>query len=247
VNTGGRTRTWRIGELAAAAQVSVRTLRHYDAIGLLRPATRTETGYRVYDQADLARLYRILGLRSLGLPLDEIGGLLDAGVPLTDVLRRQLDAVERRMTADAVLRQRLSGLLEACTGDGAPSIDDLTDTMEAMAMTDRHYTPEQQETLARRRNELGADGMRAAEQAWAQLIAEAEVERSAGTDPADPRMQAIAGRWRRLIEHFTGGDPGIHASLGRVYRERAAEQASRGAVSGDLMEYVGKALAVSGR
>jgi MerR family transcriptional regulator, thiopeptide resistance regulator len=247
MDTGARTRAWRIGELAAAAHVSVRTLRHYDAIGLLRPAARTETGYRVYDQAGLARLYRILGLRSLGLALDEIGGLLDAGVALTDVLRRQLDAVERRMTADAVLRQRLSGLLDACTDDGAPSIDALTGTMEAMAMTDRYYTPEQQETLARRRNELGAGGMRAAEQAWAQLIADADAERAAGTDPADPRMQAIAGRWRELIEQFTGGDPGIHASLGRMYRERGVEQASRGTVSGELMDYMGQALAVSGR
>ena len=241
----GGTRTWRIGELAAAAHVSVRTLRHYDAIGLLRPAARTEAGYRVYGEADLARLYRILGLRSLGLPLDEIGALLDAGVPIADVLRRQLAAVERRMTADGVLRRRLHGLLETCERHGEPSIDDLTDTMEAMAMTDRYYSPDQQETLARRREELGPDGMRAAEQCWATLIAAAEAERTAGTDPADPRMQAIAGRWRELIEQFTGGDAGIHASLGRMYREQGVERASRGAVSPELMEYVGKALAVS--
>jgi MerR family transcriptional regulator, thiopeptide resistance regulator len=235
-------RTWRIGELAAAAHVSVRTLRHYDAIGLLRPAQRTDAGYRVYAEADVVRLYRILGLRSLGLPLDEVGGLLDAGVPLAEVLHRQLDAVERRMSADAALRRRLQDLLAAAAEHGA-SIDDLTDTMEAMAMTDRYYTPEQHETLERRRNELGADGMRGAEEAWAQLIADAEAERAAGTDPSDPRMQAIAGRWRDLIEQFTGGDPGIRASLGRMYRERGAEQASRGAVSGELMEYVGRAIA----
>jgi MerR family transcriptional regulator, thiopeptide resistance regulator len=235
-------RTWRIGELAAAAHVSVRTLRHYDAIGLLRPAQRTDAGYRVYAEADVVRLYRILGLRSLGLPLDEIGGLLDAGVPLAGVLHRQVDAVERRMSADAALRRRLQDLLAAAAEHGA-SIDDLTDTMKAMAMTDRYYTPEQQETLERRRNELGADGMRGAEEAWAQLIADAEAERAAGTDPSDPRMQAIAGRWRDLIEQFTGGDPGIRASLGRMYRERGAEQASRGAVTGELMEYVGSALA----
>ncbi len=241
----GGTRTWRIGELAAAAHVSVRTLRHYDAIGLLRPAARTEAGYRVYGEADLARLYRILGLRSLGLPLDEIGALLDAGVPIADVLRRQLAAVERRMTADGVLRRRLHGLLETCERHGEPSIDDVTDTMEAMAMTDRYYSPDQQETLARRREELGPDGMRAAEQSWATLIAAAEAERTAGTDPADPRMQAIAGRWRELIEQFTGGDAGIHASLGRMYREQGVGRASRGAVSPELMEYVGKALAVS--
>jgi DNA-binding transcriptional MerR regulator len=241
----GGTRTWRIGELAAAAHVSARTLRHYDAIGLLRPAARTEAGYRTYTDADVARLYRILGLRSLGVPLPEIGALLDAGVPLADVLRRQLDAVERRITADDVLRRRLHDLLQTSIRDGAPGIDDLTKAMEAMAMTDRYYTPEQQETLARRRDELGPDGMRAAEQAWATLIADAEAERAAGTDPADPRMQAIAGRWRELIEQFTGGDAGIRASLGRMYREQGVEQASRGALSPELTEYVGRALAVS--
>src|SRR5581483_427041 len=114
MDADGQSRTWRIGELAAAAHVSVRTLRHYDAIGLLRPAARTDAGYRIYAEGDLRRLYRILGLRSLGVPLPEIGGLLDA-----------------------------------CAGDGAPGIDDLTETMEAMAMTDRYSTSEQQDRLAR--------------------------------------------------------------------------------------------------
>lgn len=151
------------------------------------------------------------------------------------------------MSADDALRRRLRALLDTCAGDGTPSVGDLTRTMEAMAMTDRYHTPEQRDALARRRAELGPEGMRAAEDAWAGLIAAAEAERAAGTDPADPRMRAIADRWRGLIEQFTGGDPGIHASLGRMYREQGAETASRGAVSRELMEYVGRALAASGR
>ena len=112
-------------------------------------------------------------------------------------------------------------------------------------MSDRYYTQEQQETLVRRREALGPDGVRAAEAAWADLIAEAEAERAAGTDPAAPRMQAIARRWRELIEQFTGGDPGIRESLGRMYREQGVEAASRGWVSSEPMAYVGQALAVS--
>jgi DNA-binding transcriptional MerR regulator len=69
---------WRIGRLAAAAGVSVRTLRQYDAIGLLRPSARTEAGYRLYSDAGVRRLYRILALRSLGLRLDEIGAHIEA-------------------------------------------------------------------------------------------------------------------------------------------------------------------------
>jgi DNA-binding transcriptional MerR regulator len=240
-----RKRIWRIGELAALAHVSVRTLRHYGAIGLLEPAGRTEAGYRLYTAADVTRLYRILALRSLGLPLDEVGRLLDDQVVLADVLARQLDAVDRRMAADGALRTRLQALIETCTTAAGPTVAQLTDTMEAMAMSERYYTPEQQETLRQRREALGHGGMRAAEQRWADLIADAEAERAAGTDPADARMQAIAGRWRELIEQFTGGDPGMRESLGRMYREQGVDTASRGAVSAELMAYVGKALAVS--
>ena len=57
-------------------------------------------------------------------------------------------------------------------------------------------------------------------------------------------MRAIAERWRDLIEQFTGGDPRMRESLGRMYREQGVERASRGGVSSELMAYVGKALAV---
>ncbi len=143
------------------------------------------------------------------------------------------------------LRTRLQRLLDVCA-DGEPTVAELTDAMEGMAMSDRYYTTEQQAELARRRDALGPEGMRAAGQAWADLIAEAEAERAAGTDPAAPRIQEIASRWRSLVEQFTGGDPDISEALGRMYHEEGVERASRGAVSGDLMVYVGRALSVSG-
>jgi len=215
------------------------------ALGLLTPIARTESGYRLYGRAQLERLYRILALRSLDLPLSEIGRLLRDDVGLADVLGRQLQAVERRMAADAELHARLRRLLAASAEHGEPTVAELTETMEAMAMSDRYYTQEQQEALAQRREALGPEGMRAAEQAWADLIAEAEAERTAGTDPAAPRMQEIARRRRALVERVTGGDPAIRESLGRMYREEGGERASRGAISSELMAYVGRALSVS--
>ena len=210
------------------------------ALGLLTPTARTESGHRLYGRAQLERLYRILALRSLDLPLSEIGRLLRDDVGLADVLGRQLQAVERRMAADAELHARLRRLLAASAEHGEPTVAELTETMEAMAMSDRYYTHGQQEALAQRREALGPEGMRAAEQAWADLIAEAEAERTAGTDPAAPRMQEIARRWRALVERVTGGDPAIRESLGRMYREEGGERASRGAVSSELMAYVGR-------
>jgi TipAS antibiotic-recognition protein len=83
--------------------------------------------------------------------------------------------------------------------------------------------------------------MRAAEAEWARLIAAAEAERAAGTDPRDPKVQALAARWQQLIEAFTGGDPGIAESLKRMYAEEDVQRASRGMVSPELMEYIARA------
>ena len=66
-----------VSELAALSGVSVRTLHHYDEVGLLRPRSRTDAGYRLYGDDELRRLHEILFWRSLGFPLEEVGALLD--------------------------------------------------------------------------------------------------------------------------------------------------------------------------
>jgi MerR family transcriptional regulator, thiopeptide resistance regulator len=114
-----------------------------------------------------------------------------------------------------------------------------------MTMHERYYTPDQLARLEERRRSLGDDGMARAEREWAELIAAVEAEREAGTDPSDPRVQELARRWRGLIEQFTGGDPGIAASLRRMYEEQGAEAASRGVMSPELMAYVGRAMEAS--
>jgi hypothetical protein len=109
-------------------------------------------------------------------------------------------------------------------------------------MHQQHYTADERAQLEERRRALGDDGMARAERDWAELIASVEAERSRGTDPADPRVQELATRWRALVEQFTGGDPGITAALKRLYAAEGVEKASRGVMSPELMEYVGAAM-----
>jgi DNA-binding transcriptional MerR regulator len=66
----------KIGELAKRTGLTVRALHHYDAIGLLSPSARSDAGYRLYNEADIARLHRILALRRFGLALADIGTTL---------------------------------------------------------------------------------------------------------------------------------------------------------------------------
>lgn len=87
---------WKVGELAKTTGLTVRALHHYDKLGLLVPSERTEGGHRLYAEEDVRRLYRILALRQVGLPLTEIASLLDGEDPgLTAIVRRHLERVER--------------------------------------------------------------------------------------------------------------------------------------------------------
>ena len=88
-------------------------------------------------------------------------------------------------------------------------------------MHERYYTDEQLAELAGRADRLGPEGMERARRDWAELIDAMRVEMERGTDPADPRVQELAARWRALVEQFTGGDPGIRENLRRLYADQA--------------------------
>jgi DNA-binding transcriptional MerR regulator len=228
--------SWSVGDLARRTGLTVRTLHHYDQLGLLRPAERTASGYRRYGAGDVERLYRIVALRRLGLPLAQIAGVLDGG-GLRPVVERHLAHVESELARGERVRRKLRTLLDA-----EPSSDDLIHLIEETTMHEQYYTEEQLAELAARRDALGEEGMRKAETDWAELIAAVEAERAAGTDPADPKVVALAARWKEMIEAFTGGDPGIRDSMKRMYEQEGPEKASRGAVNPDLLAYIGAAM-----
>lgn len=126
---------WRVGQLAAATGVTVRSLHHYDEIELLVPSERTMAGHRLYSEADVQRLYRILALRRLGFALAEIEAVLSAGRPdLRETVRRHLAQVERDLARQRRLRQRLAEILSALERSVQPSVEQFIDTVEAMAM-----------------------------------------------------------------------------------------------------------------
>ena len=101
-----------VGEVAALAGVTVRTLHHYDRIGLLSPSGRTSSGYRQYGPSDLDRLHQVLLYRELGFPLEEVASLLDdpSGDP-AEHLRRQhrllRDRLERTQAMVAAVEKEM--------------------------------------------------------------------------------------------------------------------------------------------
>jgi DNA-binding transcriptional MerR regulator len=236
-------RTWKIGAVADATGLSVRALHHYDELGLLRPSGRTGAGHRVYDENDLRRLQQIVALRDLGMRLDDIRAALerDRDDP-RPALHAQLERIDEQLASAAALRRRLVRILDDLDAGSAPSIDEVIAAIQETTRMEQYYTPQQLAQLEERRRALGPEGIARAQQDWADVIRDMELERQAGTDPSDPRVQAIAARWRELIAQFTGGDEGIRDALGRMYEREGAEKPSRGMVSEALAEYVRAAM-----
>jgi DNA-binding transcriptional MerR regulator len=236
-------RQLRIGEVAKATGMTVRALHHYDEIGLLVPSERNASGYRLYTDADVSRLYRIRALRSMGFTLAEIGAeLLHDGEDPRPALRRHVERIDERLRLAERLRSQITDILESLDRADEPTGQMFIDAIEVMTRMERYYTPEQMEQLSQRADALGQEGMERAHEDWARLIAEVEAERQAGTDPADPRLTPLIERWNELVEQFTGGDPGIRASLQRMYETEGPERASRGAVNAQTMEYAQRVM-----
>ncbi|MDD7939282.1 MerR family transcriptional regulator [Actinomycetospora lutea] len=112
--TAAGTTTWTVGQVAERSGVTIRTLHHYDEIGLLRPSRRSAAGYRLYTQEDLVRLQHVVVYRRLGFSLEEAAVLLDD--PDADVaahLRRQRAEVMSRLDELAELVTAIDRALEA--------------------------------------------------------------------------------------------------------------------------------------
>jgi len=156
VHSGEEERTWRVGALAAESNLTVRTLRHYDEIGLLVPAARSDAGHRRYTASDVSRLHLILALRGLGLSLAAVGTVLDLpDLDLSEVIRRQLQQVEQRLVIQQRLRRILARLLVTVSASSDPPTPTVLLNLikEMTTMADR-FTPEELHELTEGRKRM---------------------------------------------------------------------------------------------
>ncbi|TDP97405.1 MerR family transcriptional regulator [Labedaea rhizosphaerae] len=221
------TRTWRTGQLAEASGLTVRTLRHWDAIGLLSPSRRTDAGHREYGEPDLVRLYQVLALRGLGLSLDTIAVCLDVGVDPNRLVRDQLDSVEQSLAGLEVLRDRLRRLADDLAADREPTTDSLLDALRAIGGNDlgvlrRHLDADQVKVLEARHAAMGPSAHYLLEIEWPELYRRAERLRLDGVDAGDPRVRALVHRMDELSTLFTGGDTAVSEGVRAAWRDDPA-------------------------
>src|SRR5512140_443157 len=118
---------FKIGEFSRLSRVSIRMLRYYDQLGLLKPSqTDRLTGYRYYSADQLPRLNRILALQDLGFSLEQIGGLLDENMPADEVrgmLRLKKAEVERGILEEQSRLARLEARMQQLDGEQETTYD----------------------------------------------------------------------------------------------------------------------------
>ncbi|MEV0905682.1 MerR family transcriptional regulator [Streptomyces hokutonensis] len=130
-------RTWKVGALAEGSGLTVRTLHHWDRIGLLSPSRRTAAGHREYTEQDVIRLYEVLALRrlGLGLGLETIATCLDVGVDPVRLVSEQLSGVEASIASLGALRQQLAYVHGELVSARAPDVSALIGALRTMGGT----------------------------------------------------------------------------------------------------------------
>lgn len=237
-------RTWTTAEVAKLTGVTSRTLRHYDAIGLLAPAATGHGGLRRYGERELLRLQRILLLKRLGLRLDTIAEVLEGGLAETEALRRHADQIAEERgrlerlaaTVEATIRQlegeqtmtpetwfdgldagkRAEYEAEARRRWGDEVVDAGDAAVKAMSPEERRAIPSKFEEIHRRLAALRAEGL-GVDSAEAQEVVAGHYAIIASVWGAVPTAEAYKG----LGELYTD-DPAFTATFDEVARGLAA-------------------------
>ena len=222
----------QVGELARRTGLTVRTLHHYDEIGLLKPSLHTEVGYRLYTAADVARLQQVLSLRSLGFSLEEVRDCLTRPdfAPL-EAIRLHLAKLRGQIELEQKLCGRLEVLAARLSAAGEVSADEFLRTIEEMTMLEtlskKYFTPEQMQKIQEKRDEAGREHLERGQEEWAELIALIRAEMDQGTDVSDPKVQSLARRWQDLVERSSLGDPAIRDAMKRLWEEQGDKLAAQ--------------------
>lgn len=217
---------YSVGAVARMAGITVRTLHHYDEIGLVRPGGRSPSGYREYDEDDLARLHRVLTYRELGFSLEQIAAVLD-GAEANEVeqLRRQHEQLLRRIARLERIAEAVRRLKEARTMGMTLDPDEILavfgkddPTQYAEEAEERWGETDAYKQSQRRTSRYG-------KQDWLRVKVEAaDIERrlteamTAGAVPDSAAVMDLAEEHRAHIARwFYDCDHAMHRGLGEMY------------------------------
>lgn len=224
----------KVGELARRCGLTVRTLHHYDSIGLLKPSGRSDAGYRLYNRDDVARLHQVQALRRFGMALADIGHFLaQPGASLPDLIARQIDALDHQIAEAAKLREQLTALRGQLLAGEEPELASWLTTLEQMTVYDKYFSKQELEQMP-----IYHDA--AARDEWAQLVAAVAEKMQAGIPPADPAVQQLAAKWMAIFSRHTGGNADLMQRLDNMWAREETIRTGSG-ITPEMRGYIAAA------
>ena len=221
---------FKVREFAEKAGVTVRTLHHYDRLGLLKPSGRNEAGYRLYSGRDFARLQQIVTLKFIGLSLKEIKALLDdSDLDLAAALRLQKQLLQEKrwqvgMAIQAIEEAEQSMSVQSTQSPDLSALKKIIEVMERqnnMEWTKKYYSPEAQAKIAERAAAFTPEMQAEVTRKWNQLFSDIENAMREGEDPSSAKARELARRWTELLKGFTGGDPAVQKGVNSLYADKS--------------------------
>ncbi|MGR6912873.1 MerR family transcriptional regulator [[Actinomadura] parvosata] len=214
-----------VGAAASHVGVTIRTLHHWDEIGLVSPSGRTSGGYRLYSAADIARIHRVLVYRELGLPLEDIGALLDASeVDMTVPLREQRAQLLERISRLQAMVDAVDRMIEAANAGILLSAEEQVaifgqrwePSWAAGARERWGDTPQWVQYAERAAGRTPEDWQRIADDI-ASLEADLAGAKRAGVRPGSAEANVLAERHRASIGVYFDCTLSMQVCLGRKY------------------------------
>ena len=244
---------YRVSDFAEKAGVTVRTLHHYDRIGLLKPSGRTEAGYRLYGERDFSRLQQIVTLKFIGLPLKEIKALIDQNqLDMVATLRLQRELLSgKRRQVEAAMRA-IDAAERSIASNGEPdwtTLKKIIEVLEMQANNDKawmkqYYSEEAQAKIAELNKNWTPEMQIKVQQDWKDLICDVESAISGRVEPASGQAQALVQRWSDLVKSFTGGDPEIQKGVNSFYTDQTNWPSTfQKPFSDEVWQYIKQAMA----
>ncbi len=218
----------KIGDIAKKTGVSIRSLRHYDKLGLLKPSGCSEAGYRLYSKEDICRLQQIVSLKQMNIPLKKIKSmLLEDSITLRETLQMQQVFLQQQLSQCKKLCKSINKLLAWLSKEESISLELIYSTMETINMLEKYYTSEQLQALEQRDFHQDEEKGQEYAHAWQEVFAGLEKLRIAGVDPKDKQTKPLALKSRKLLEAFTAGDEGIMQGLHKMREQEGGAQMFR--------------------
>ncbi len=224
----------KVGELARRTGLTVRALHHYDSIGLLQPAGRSESGYRLYSRDDVARLHGIQTLRRMGLSLADVAQLLGGGaVTLPAILARQIGVLDQEIAQAQALRERLTVMQAILAGGGQPEIDDWLASLSMMNTFERYFSAGELKLVFERWKRCASE--------WPPLLQAVREAMERGVPPDSLALQPVARRWMDVSARWMDGDLALLNRWGSMLREQPRLPLPPG-MDRTLLDYINHAV-----